>query len=577
MSDPHEHVAFVAPDPSELAPLFPGYEIKSLIATGGMGAVYSAVQKSLDRMVALKILPVEFSSDAAFCAGFEAEAKAMARLNHANLIGVYDFGEVNGMLYIMMEFVPGKSVYHATYGTVVPPAEAIRLVSAVCHGLAHAHENGIIHRDIKPSNILLDLNSQPKIGDFGLARPAERKIEEGEEIFGTPHYTAPEVVNAPHTVDHRADIFSVGVMLHELITGKLPAADPRTASAIVRCDSRFDAIIRKATQPLAAARYSSAAEMAADLQAIANTVQRPGPVVSPMAAPRRPKAGRTYTSTQKQSSGSGSAFLLLAGLAIAGGVAYFFISKKPEPAPAPPTAEIEVPQAKEEAPVAAPTRPNTTRPTQPRPKDTAQSGSGTSSPFGSTEPPTVAPAANTTLNIPDQVASVTPKFDVDGFFDRARKIMQDRSKSQVGSYRNSVKNNFSDFRNSIDKQTRRMRLSGTRVDDRLATTMLDMEKKGGRIPKDLSSIFKDVPGIDSIHQGSYSRQIGIDDTFHQSMSSLASTYILGLEKQIERIDAEDDPGAVELIQKEIERTKASLSHFPKLMLGEDPDAEEDDY
>lgn len=574
MSDPHEHVAFVAPDPSELAPLFPGYEIKSLIATGGMGAVYSAVQKSLDRMVALKILPKEFSSDAAFCAGFEAEAKAMARLNHANLIGVYDFGEVNGMLYIMMEFVPGKSVYHATYGTIVPPAEAIRLVSAVCHGLAHAHENGIIHRDIKPSNILLDLSSQPKIGDFGLARPAERKIEEGEEIFGTPHYTAPEVVNAPHTVDHRADIFSVGVMLHELITGKLPAADTRPASAIVRCDSRFDTIIRKATQPLAAARYSSAADMAADLQAIANTVQRPGPVVSPVAAPRRPKAGRTYASTPQKSSGS-SPFLMLAGLGAVGVVAFFFVSKKPAPAPVQPTSEVEVPKAKEETPVVAPTPPP--RPAPTRPKDTAQSAPRNSSPFGSTEPPAVAPASNTNLNTPEQTTTVAPKFDVDGFFDRARKIMQDRAKGQVGSYRNSVKNNFSDFRNSIDKQTRRMRLGGTRVDDSLSTSMVEMEKNGGRIPKNLSSSFRDVPGIDSIHEGSYSRQIGIDDTFHQSMSSLASTYILGLEKQIERIDAKDDPGAVEIIQKEIERTKASLAYFPKLMLGEDPNAVEEDY
>ena len=198
MSDSHEYAGFVAPDPADLAPLFPGYEIQGLIATGGMGAVYCAVQKSLDRTVALKILPMELSKDAAFCAGFEAEAKAMARLNHPNLIGVYDFGEVNGMLYIIMEFVPGKSIYHSADGIAIDPDEVIRLVTGICHGLAHAHEHGIIHRDIKPSNILLDLNAQPKIGDFGLARPIERKIEEGEEIFGTPHYTAPEVVEAPH-------------------------------------------------------------------------------------------------------------------------------------------------------------------------------------------------------------------------------------------------------------------------------------------------------------------------------------------------------------------------------------------
>src|SRR6188768_3003712 len=129
MNDSLQQPPFVAPEPADLAPLFPGYEIESLIAVGGMGAVYCAVQKSLDRTVALKILPMEFSQDAAFCAGFEAEAKAMARLNHPNLIGVYDFGEVNGMLYIIMEFVPGQSVYHAAYGTAIDPTEVIRLVS----------------------------------------------------------------------------------------------------------------------------------------------------------------------------------------------------------------------------------------------------------------------------------------------------------------------------------------------------------------------------------------------------------------------------------------------------------------
>ncbi len=277
MSDSNETTGFVAPNPADLAPLFPGYEIQRLIATGGMGAVYCAVQKSLDRAVALKILPRELSKDAAFCAGFEAEAKAMARLNHPNLIGVYDFGEIDGMLYIIMEYVPGKSLYHSAYRKAIAPNEVIRLVIGICKGLAHAHEHGIIHRDIKPSNILLDLNAEPKIGDFGLARPIETKVQEGDEIFGTPHYTAPEVVSSPHSVDYRADIFSVGVLLHELLTGRLPAEDQRPASMIAKCDTRFDTIVRKATQPLAAARYSSASEIASDLQAINNAPGLKGP------------------------------------------------------------------------------------------------------------------------------------------------------------------------------------------------------------------------------------------------------------------------------------------------------------
>ena len=283
MNEPSFPTGFVAPEASELAPLFPGYDIHDLIATGGMGAVYRAVQKSLDRTVALKILPMEFSEDAEFCAGFAAEAKAMARLNHPNLISVYDFGSVNGMLFIVMEFVPGKSIYHSANGVAIDPLVVIRLVTGICHGLAHAHENGILHRDIKPSNILLTTNAEPKIGDFGLARPIERKSEAGEMIFGTPGYTAPEVMEAPQSVDHRADLFSVGVLLHELLTGKLPKADERSASMISGCDIQFDPIIRRAIDPETANRYTSAAEIASDLQSIASS-----PVTGPMA-----KAGAT--------------------------------------------------------------------------------------------------------------------------------------------------------------------------------------------------------------------------------------------------------------------------------------------
>ena len=335
MSDLHENAGFIAPEPADLAPFFPGYEIQGLIATGGMGAVYCAMQKSLDRKVALKILPTEFSKDAAFCAGFESEAKAMARLNHPNLIGVYDFGEVNGMLYIMMEFVPGKSLYHSAHGIAIAPAEVIRLVTGVCNGLAHAHENGIIHRDIKPSNILLDLHAQPKIGDFGLASPMDRKVQEGEIIYGTPHYTAPEVVEAPHSVDFRADIFSVGVLLHELLTGKLPADDPRPASSISRCDPRFDTIIRRATQPIPVARYSSASQIASDLNMIATSIVPKVPRTAAIAPARRAQPGRAAPTKAKKSSIAPLMIMLLAvGASIAAVV--FFANKPSETIVVPP-------------------------------------------------------------------------------------------------------------------------------------------------------------------------------------------------------------------------------------------------
>lgn len=334
MSDFNKSAGFVAPDVSDLQKLFPGYEIEGLIATGGMGAVYCAVQKSLDRTVALKILPEKFGKDVAFCEAFEAEAKAMARLNHPNLIGVYDFGEAGGMLFIVMEYVPGQSIYHSSHGIALDQKEVIRLVTGICNGLAHAHEHGIIHRDIKPANILLDLNAQPKIGDFGLARPVEHKVQEGEEIFGTPHYTAPEVVESPQSVDFRADIFSVGVLLHELLTGKLPADDQRPPSMISRCDPRFDVIVRKATNPVPAARYASATEISKDLATILVSLQTraaalrvPGnssrvPGKPRTAAPRLPR--RRFQSKNKSNS---SGFIILLLVVVAAFAAYIYLTK----------------------------------------------------------------------------------------------------------------------------------------------------------------------------------------------------------------------------------------------------------
>ncbi|MEI7955369.1 MAG: serine/threonine-protein kinase, partial [Verrucomicrobiota bacterium] len=288
MTDSTTTETFEAPEPSRLAPLFPGYEIECLIAMGGMGAVYKAVQLSLDRPVAIKILPREFGEDESFRANFKAEAKAMARLNHPNLIGVYDFGEVAGMLFIIMEFVPGQTLYHSAHGIAIAPEAAARIVVGICLGLAHAHEHGVLHRDIKPGNILLDQQARPKIGDFGLARPIGAAVKVGETIFGTPHYTAPEVLQHPHRVDARADVFSVGVVLHELLTGRLPASDLRPASVICGCDARFDAIIRRATHMVPEQRYVSAADMARDLRAITQVA----------AAPAAAKVGKTVQGTK---------------------------------------------------------------------------------------------------------------------------------------------------------------------------------------------------------------------------------------------------------------------------------------
>ncbi|WP_052573516.1 serine/threonine-protein kinase [Haloferula sp. BvORR071] len=260
--------SFEAPTLEALSELLPAYEFTAFIAQGGMGAVYKAKQRALDRDVAVKVLPRELGDDPDFRQSFETEAKAMGRLNHPNLIGVYDFGAIDGMLYIVMEYVNGKSLYHSAYNMAVDPEQAAAIVKGICDGLAHAHENGVIHRDIKPANILLNEKIIPKIGDFGLARP--HWAEGPGLIMGTPGYTAPEIYDNPEHSDRRTDIFAVGVILYELMTGQRPEETSDLPSAIVNCDKRLDAIFQKATDINPDRRYATAEEMSLDLATWAN-------------------------------------------------------------------------------------------------------------------------------------------------------------------------------------------------------------------------------------------------------------------------------------------------------------------
>ena len=545
MTDSHEPAGFIAPEPADLAPLFPGYEIQRLIATGGMGAVYCAVQKSLDRTVALKILPLELSQDAAFCKGFETEAKAMARLNHPNLIGVYDFGEVNGMLYIVMEFVPGQSIYHSAHGHAIDPAEVIRLISAICHGLAHAHENGIIHRDIKPANILLDLNAQPKIGDFGLARPIERKIEEGEEIFGTPHYTAPEVVDFPHSVDYRADIFSVGVMLHELLTGKLPADDLRPASLIARCDVRFDAIIKRATQPLPATRYASAEEMAKDLQAIVKSQATTSPR---SAGPPRPSVRRPRQAAARKKSSSFPGILMLL-LAVGIGVYSFNHFRKNQspklvilqPAPAKPPLQTDPEPEPEPVPEVAP---------QPSPMPEAS---------------VPEPAPEAVPEVVEEVVTAAPKSDVAGFFEKARKIMRERAAPLIKTRNDKLKNNVTSLRRDIERAIRKDYYSRDTSEAQMEKYEVAWKKAGNRIPPTMIGWVAGLPTVTKIYNEHLEKQTEFDAVLQTKIAPLAETYTLGLTKQIERLKTDNDVGAITLIEEEIALTHESPEYFLKLM------------
>lgn len=263
-----DQIQFIPPKPEELSQLINGYDVTDFIAQGGMGAIYRATQTSLDREVAIKLLPKEFGDDE-FRELFQAEAIAMAKLNHDNLIAIYDFGNVEGMLYIAMEYVAGKSLYYSCYQKAIEQETALDLVVGISRGLAHAHEAGIVHRDIKPANILLDASAKPKIGDFGLASPMDSDFDEGGVIYGTPGYAAPEITMPGGKVGIPSDIYAVGIVLYELLTGFVPIEQPvKPPSAVVKCDPRLDAIFQKATHKDPTLRYQTITAFADELEAL---------------------------------------------------------------------------------------------------------------------------------------------------------------------------------------------------------------------------------------------------------------------------------------------------------------------
>ena len=262
-----------APAVATLAPLFPQLEILELIGQGGMGAVYKARQTKLDRLVAIKILPAEWGNDTAFAERFTREARALARLSHSQIVAIHDFGESGGLFYLIMEYVDGCNLRQLLRSGPLQPELALSLIPQICAALQYAHGEGVVHRDIKPENILLDAKGQVKIADFGLAKltrksAAEYTLTGTQQVMGTIDYMAPEQRTSPQDVDHRADIYAVGVVLYEMLTGELPLGRFAPPSEKAQVDERFDAVVFRAMEKEPAQRYQRISEVQADVQAI---------------------------------------------------------------------------------------------------------------------------------------------------------------------------------------------------------------------------------------------------------------------------------------------------------------------
>lgn len=263
------------PTVETIAERFPDLDGIQLVGRGGMGAVYRARQKHLDRIVALKILPPQLLEDRTFGERFTREAKAMARLNHPNIVTIHDFGQRDDLFFFIMEYVDGLTLRQVQARGRISPQQAVAIVPQICDALQYAHEQGIVHRDVKPENVLLNRRGEVKIADFGLAKLIGAAVEDKPamdattSVVGTPLYMAPEQIAAPQAVDHRADIYSLGVILYELLTGELPDGDFRPLTSRMQVDVKLNELVMRALEPDPAMRFRSAVEFRTQLGTLA--------------------------------------------------------------------------------------------------------------------------------------------------------------------------------------------------------------------------------------------------------------------------------------------------------------------
>jgi predicted Ser/Thr protein kinase len=333
-------IAWEPPRVETLASSFPRHEIIKLLGRGGIGAVYMAKQNDLDRLVAIKVLPPHSSEDPQFAERFSREAKALAMLNHPHIVAIHDFGETDGMFYIVMEYVDGSDLRNAIKSGNITAPKALHLVPQICDALQYAHAKGLVHRDIKPENILLDSSGLVKVADFGLARllgseTSELTLTATEHVMGTLKYMAPEQIEGAHDVDHRADIYSLGVVFYEMLTGELPIGRFPSPSEKSSLDERVDDVVFKTLEKEPAKRYQGAGEIKTDVENLANEPPVPG-IDTPIAATPQPKSTSATTRSRISKKAVLGALWVLFTIPAVASLVFWFIPVNTVAAPGPP-------------------------------------------------------------------------------------------------------------------------------------------------------------------------------------------------------------------------------------------------
>lgn len=331
----------------------PGYRIERILGKGGMATVYLATQMSLGRPVALKVLHDPETPQ--FFERFFNEGRYIARLNHSNLIAIFDIGQGDGFYYIAMEYLPGGDL-KSRIMQGLKPAQALKILSRLASCLAYVHGEGVIHRDIKPSNILFRNDGTPVLTDFGIAKliQTDNDLTVTGTVMGSPHYLSPELAQGIRRVDGRSDLYSLGIILYEMLTGRKPyTADsfaatllahiqnpvPKLPEQFAELQPLLDKLLAKKPED----RFQNGVELLMNLQTLRSQLKAgrkhtAAPAEAPPAAPRRRWHWLAY--------GGAAGLILLAGLGL--GLGQRSVEQPTEPAepvveaPAPPMEPVAV-------------------------------------------------------------------------------------------------------------------------------------------------------------------------------------------------------------------------------------------
>ena len=265
--------SFVPPSPDELTARLPNLEVTEMLGHGGMGVVYKGRQPFLDRVVAIKLIRPDFNNEESQ-QNFVREARALAKLTHPYIVNVFDCGKSGDLFYFVMEYVEGDSLRHLITQKSISQRDVLDFLPQIGEALQYAHDSGIVHRDVKPENVIVDCRKRVRLVDFGLAKwlgPSGTDNPGNTVVAGTWGYIAPEQVSSPETVDHRADIFSTGVVCYEMLTGRIPKKVFEPPSIASAADPRFDPIVERALERDRERRYQQMREMNSDVLFLTRT------------------------------------------------------------------------------------------------------------------------------------------------------------------------------------------------------------------------------------------------------------------------------------------------------------------